>query len=113
MVGDLYDLIPLAFFAYFLVLQNRTIRKDRLDVMKALEDEQHRQKDGFCQREGQKSEEKWTQTIQKTTESSAQFRPTGANKTAWFKIFVNNKYGLVKLKEIFSISNCICIELLE
>ncbi|GBM12023.1 hypothetical protein AVEN_256107-1 [Araneus ventricosus] len=106
-VGDVYDMIPLAFFVYLLALHNRSICKDRLDVMKALEDKQQGQKDGFCQ----KSEEKWAQTIQKTTELSTQCRPTSANKTLWLKIFVNNKYRLVKLKDILSIYNSICIEL--
>ncbi|GBL89558.1 hypothetical protein AVEN_87887-1 [Araneus ventricosus] len=50
-VGDLYDMIPLAFLGYLLVLLNRAFGKDKLDVMKALEDEQYRKKDGFCQTE--------------------------------------------------------------
>ncbi|GBM41646.1 hypothetical protein AVEN_198394-1 [Araneus ventricosus] len=72
LVGDLYDIIPLAFFGYLLVLLNRAIRQDRFDLMKALKDNQHGQKDGYCQTDELKSEDKGTQSEQETNEAYTQ-----------------------------------------
>ncbi|GBN42852.1 hypothetical protein AVEN_191911-1 [Araneus ventricosus] len=72
LVGDLYDIMPLAIFGYLLVLLNRAIRKDRLDLMKALKEKQPGQKDGYCQTDELKSEDKRTQSVPETTEACSQ-----------------------------------------
>ncbi|GBM47505.1 hypothetical protein AVEN_79634-1 [Araneus ventricosus] len=70
--ADHFDLIPLIIFRYLLVLLNRAIQKENLDVLKTVKDELQIKRDEFNQTEDHQCEEKCTQKVHGTNNASTQ-----------------------------------------
>ncbi|GBN94547.1 hypothetical protein AVEN_106558-1 [Araneus ventricosus] len=70
--ADLSNMIPLIVFGYLLVMMNRAIENENLNVLKTKKDKLQMKTDAFSQTEGQQCEEKCTQTVHETNNTSTQ-----------------------------------------
>ncbi|GBO05887.1 hypothetical protein AVEN_145090-1 [Araneus ventricosus] len=70
--ADLFDMIPLIVFGYLLVMLNRAIENENLNVLKTKKGKLQMKTDAFSQTESHQCEEKCTQTVHETNNASTQ-----------------------------------------